>query len=171
MPKAKLQKREKVMVAGGAVIAALIVGAFLAEGPLDSYRDARTQVNQARQNYRSAELMREDALAAERQRKALEQILRGSQGDLWSHIGGVLKDAGLIERGAKLDSRQRVGRSINLPGVHVALKGVSTQELVDFLHRVYDGGHVVVLNEMRFLKPATNGKGLDCDMTFMAPKP
>jgi hypothetical protein len=171
VPKVNLQKREKVMVMGGAVIAVLILGAFLVEGPVDDYRDVRNLVKQARQNHRSAEMMREDALAIEQQRKALVEMLSGSQGNLYSHIFDVLKNAGLLERGAKLDSRQRVGRSINLPGVHVALKGVSTKELVDFLHGVYGGGHVVVLNELRFVKPASDGRGLDCDMTFMAPKP
>jgi len=170
VPKVNLQKREKVMVVGGAVVAALILASFLAGGPLNAYRDSRNLVKQARQNHKSAVMMREDALAVERQRKALEQILRRNQGDLWSHIWRVLDEAGLIERDAKLEDRPRVGRSINLPGVHVVLKGVSTEELVDFLHRAHGGGHIMVLNEMRFLKPASDGKGLDCDMTFMGPK-
>ena len=55
--------------------------------------------------------------------------------------------------------------------VKVDLQGINLDELVTFLHRLDDRGGAVALYQMRELAPSVGGKGLDLDLTLVAPRP
>jgi hypothetical protein len=78
-----------------------------------------------------------------------------------------LTRAGLADR-MRLEKRGAASQSVEV--VNVSLQGVGLAELTDFLHAAYGGGRPVALQQLDFLRPARDGKGLDCSMTLMSPR-
>lgn len=75
-----------------------------------------------------------------------------------------------LEGRARLEIKGKLSSGRSLDGIKVELKGVNMEELTNFLHRLYDNNNLITLQGLRYLRPAHDGKGLDCEMTFITPR-
>jgi len=168
MPKLNLQKRERLMVAVGVVAVIAILLYLFVPSYLEKYDQARARLETARQNLTEAKDMRNQVLALRSGEQAVREMAarRASSFDLMAVISTKLRQTDLIER-AEMQS----GRGL-IPGatsVTVNLNGVTLEELVDLLYLIYSSDSLVVLYNMRTLRPAQDGLGLDCTVTFVSP--
>jgi hypothetical protein len=53
--------------------------------------------------------------------------------------------------------------------LQLKLNGISLQELIDFLHKIYTSKNLVVVYRVESLKPTPDNKGLDYNVVFMSP--
>ena len=176
MAKLAMQKREKIVLAVGAVVVVVIVGQWLfsASGPLNAYGRSVQQVTAARQRLLEAQLMRDEALARRQSTQALEQKLRNrSAFGLYTHVDNALRAQDLKSgEGARatLETQNTAVRSGAFEAVKLQLDGVSMDELLGLLVRIYSGDNLVVLDRLDELRPADDGQGLSCSMVLMAPR-
>jgi hypothetical protein len=169
----KLQKREKTVLAIGAVavVAILVYAAvFSSKGPGAEYRKSVEQVAEAR---RRIEGLRKTHADVQESRKGYEQIeqrikARGNF-DLYGFLTKTLNEAGLKERFTLGDQPTAVASS-DLAAVKLSMSGVSIKELTDLLHKIYADKNLVVLNSLEELRPEADEKGLYCRMVFVTPK-
>ncbi len=171
MAKLNLENREQRVVAVGAIAAVLIVGWMLARGPLDTYRQSKEDLRTAAENLETTRLLHGEILKARNNEELIrKQIARRGNLDLSSFVSTIVREKGLYERNAEVKAFQRVFKSDKLVAVQVELKGVSAEELLDVLHRIYSSENLVVLHKLDWIKLALNQQGLDCNMVFFSPK-
>ena len=169
MAGSKLKPREKVVVAVGTVVLLLIGITPLAQRGWSAYERSEALVEESRDRF---QLAQEWQIAIEEERagqKAIRDQLRRRppRFDLYSFTNLALREEKLQER-ATLNTE-----SLNNPaldGVLVELRGISMKQLVDFLHRLYDSGNLIVVQKVDHLRPANDGNGLDLRMTLMSPR-
>lgn len=159
-----------VLVLGAIGVA--VIGAYgISQGPYQAYKKSIEQVAQARERLNLAKILQ---ATVERDRKKQEavqaRIAKAGQFNLFTEVDKAVKD---LKLGARCSMRSNRGSST--PGqesssVEITLNGVSNQELVDLLHRVYDTGRFVYLSQMLYLRPSQDAKSLDCRLTFVAPQ-
>jgi hypothetical protein len=65
---------------------------------------------------------------------------------------------------------KRGAASQTLEVVSVSMTGVGLQELIDFLHAAYSADRPIAVQQLEYLRPARDAKGLDCSMTLMSPR-
>lgn len=177
MAKFTMQKREKIVVAVGAAVVAIIVFQWLFSdrGPLSAYHQSVRQVEAARRRLLDAQLMRDEALARRQSSQALEAVLK-HRGNfrLYSHVDQALQaqklKGGAGGARATLETQNTAVRSGAFEAVKLTLEGVSMDELLELLVRIYSGNNLVVLDRLDELRPADNGRGLTCSMVLMAPR-
>ena len=171
MANLKLQEREKRMLVGGAIAAVVIVGYLVGEGPLRVYGESEQKLEQARDRLKQARAIHNSVVRKREEDAVLQQSMAGKPGfDLLTFVNGVVREGGLSTR-ANIDNNNRaVTGSSGLASVRVGLRGVSLAELVDFLHKIYGSGNLVVLHNLDQLVPAADKQGLDCEMVFVAPR-
>lgn len=177
MAKFTMQKREKIVVVVGAAVVAIIISQWLFsdQGPLSAYRKSVRQVEAARRRLQEAQLIRDEALARRQSSQALEAVSR-QRGNfrLYSHVDQALQAQNLKggEGGtrATLETQNTAVRSGSFEAVKLRLEGVSMDELIELLVRIYSGGNLVVLDRLDELRPADDGRGLACSMVLMAPR-
>ncbi len=172
MPNVKLQPRERIVVFGGAIALLAIVFYWGFQGPYETYKNSAAQVKAARVRLQQAELWQAEVNAARDKEAQLLRIMQTqtSNFDLWTHIDRAVKDSNLTGRAEVNSNRTGAVPGSNMSAVDLTLKGVSTSELVDLLHRIYENQPFVVLARLDQLRPAASGQGLDCRMQFVAPK-
>jgi len=171
MANLKLQDREKRMLIGGAIAAVVIVVYLVGEGPLQVYGESEQKLKQARDRLKQATAIH-DSVVRKRQEEAVLQasLAAKTEVDLLTFVNDIVREGGLATR-ANIDNNNRaVTGSSGLASVRVGLRGVSLTELVDFLHKIYASGNLVVLHNLDQLVPAADKKGLDCEMVFVAPR-
>ncbi len=167
----KLQRKERMAIAAGVMILiALVVTPLMRDL---SRRHARSEVL-----LREAAGRLEDTLAL-RQRIELEREghnvvakrvqSRGPRFNLYTFADTCLREYKLEGR-ARLEIKGKLSSGRSLDGVEVELKGINMEELTNFLHRLYDNDNLITLQGLRYLRPARDGKGLDCEMTFITPR-
>ena len=171
MAKAKLQPRERMVLLIGA-IGVVVIGAYgISQGPYQTYVQSKEQVQQARERLKVARIVQ---ASVERDRKKqaaiLEKLQKAGKFNLWTEVDTAVKDLKLGTRCAMRSNRGSSRSGTESTSIDVTLSGVSSKELVDLLHRVYDTGYIVLLSQMRYLKPSLDKKSLDCQMTFEAPQ-
>lgn len=172
MANLKLQERERRMLIGGGIAAAVIVLYLLGEGPLQAYRESEQKVEQARDRLKQAQAIHDSVVRNREEQAILREKLVSKPGfDLLNFVNDVVNEGGLSARASIDNSGRAVTGSSDLASVRVGLKGVSLEELVDFLHRVYSSDNLIVLHNLDQLVPAGDKKGLDCEMVFVAPRP
>jgi hypothetical protein len=176
MAKFTMQKREKVVLAVGAVVVVIIIGQWLVSdrGPLKTYKQSVTQIQAARRRLVEARSIRDVSLARRQSSEALEQKLRarGAFG-LYTHVDRALQAQNLKSgEGARatLETQNTAVRSGAFEAVKLRLDGVSMEELLGLLVRIYSGDNLVVLDRLDELRPADDGRGLTCTMVLMAPR-
>ncbi len=170
MATTKLQPRERmVLYAGGFAVAAMAIW-WLIDGPYQKYVDSGTQLAAARERLLDAQIKQAEVRKTDERRKQILSSLGQGNFDLWSQVDKAAKDLKLGTRCTIKTGRGMTARGDKSSSVEVTLTGVSNQELVDLLHRVYDTGSVLVLSQMNHLKPSADKKGLDCRMTLVAPR-
>lgn len=167
----KLQDRERRMVIGGGLAALAIVLYLVGEGPLQAYSESADKLQQARDRLVQAEKLHNSVIRKREEQEVLRQKLASKPGfDLLQFVAGKVREGGLATRANIDNSGRAVTGSAELAAVRVGLRGVSLEELVDFLHKIYASGNLVVLHNLDQLEPAADKKGLDCEMTFVAPR-
>jgi hypothetical protein len=177
MPKVTMQKREKMVVVVGAAVVAIIIGQWLFSdrGPLSAYRQSVRQVEAARRRLLEAQLIRDEALDRQQSSQALDAVLneRGAF-RLYSHIDQALQaqnlKGGAEGSRATLETQNTAVRSASFEAVKLQLEGVSMDELIELLVRIYSGNNLVVLDRLDELRPTDSGQGLRCSMVFVAPR-
>ncbi len=171
MSKPKLQKREKAVLAIGAALLVIALGYHLGQKPLAEYEQSQLEVQRARTRLEEARLWREEVTIERAGQEELQRRIkaRGRRFDLLTYVQGALDAAKLQDR-SSLDSRRSVIAPRDLAQVELALRGVSLEELVGLLHRIYAGENLVVLYKLTHIRPERDGKGLICKITFLAPR-
>lgn len=172
MPNLKLQPRERIVVFGGAIALVAIVFYWGFQGPYETYKNSGAQVKAARLRLQQAELWQAEVDAARDKEAQLLELMKSQAKnfDLWTHIDRAVKDVNLTGRAQVDSNRTGAVPGSNMSAVDLTLKGVSTSELVDLLHKIYENQPFVVLSRLDQLRPVANGQGLDCRMQFVAPK-
>lgn len=173
MPKMALQKREQVMLVVGSLIVALSLAYVLGRGPIERYRNTNLAVVAARDNLEQARARAQAVIEARAREAALEEKMRASPGgtDLYSLINSTISRQGLTDKHFSLKTTPRAAmRNAEMAAVTVTLNGVNMENIVNVLHGVYSGGGIVALHSLTHLRPAINSEGLDCELTFLAPR-
>ncbi len=172
MSKLNLQKREKIVLGCGAGAVVLLAAYLLMQRPINEYKRSVEALTRARQCQALAEGWREEVRSARGGQEELAQRIRarGPRFDLWTHIGSALRAAQLQDRG-DFESKRSVLSSGALAEVELTLRGVTMEELVDLLHRIYAGDNLVVLYKLTHIRAENDGKGLSCQMTWISPRP
>lgn len=168
----KLQRREKVFLGIGG-IALLLIGLFLlGQGPMEKYRRSATMLSAAKTRLQEAQLWNAEIETARQQVNAVKQQIAQQGGfDLWTHIDGVVKALSLGSRADISSKRGAASPTENkVAAVELQLKGVNRQELVEVLHKISANDYLIILDKVDYIRPAKDGKGLDCRITFLSPK-
>jgi len=164
-----LEKRERwaLFVCGVVVLATVLY--LVVEGPLEKYTISKGQLIAARQNLARARAMHGEIQEARQDREAVQKVIgaRGSGYNLLTAVSRAVQIAQLTDR-AVLDSLPR--ELVDASAVKITLRGVSMQELVDLFHDVHSKDSLVVLHRVSHLRPALDGKGLDCEVILITPR-
>ena len=171
----KMNKRERIMVSLGVACVVLVVVYHISQGPLQAYRQVLADYDDAQYALAQARVWKADIVSARGAQEALDRHLaaRGRQFDLFTFFNATLAESGLLER-ANISNVRAAGvggvPAGDFVGVQLRLDGVSMEELIDFLHRVYASDNVILLSELSHLRPASDARGLDSQMTFFSPQ-
>ena len=167
----KLQRKERLAIA---VVVTILVA--LAVAPLA--RDLSRRHARSEALLREATSRLEDTLAL----RQLIELERAGHNVVATHVQSrdprfnlyTFADACLraykLEGRARLEIKGKLSSGRSLDGIEIELKGVNMEELTNFLHRLYDNNNLITLQGLRYLRPARDGKGLDCEMTFITPR-
>ena len=165
-----LGRRERIVIGVGVGVLLLIGLIPILRGLNKKYDVSRSQLVQATNRLENARELRA-VIDAERsgQNAIIEQIKkRPGNFDLYSFTSRCLRELELENRYNLENQRMPSGGA--LEGVQLTLTGVSMEEVVDLLHKVYSSNNLIVLQRLQYLRPARDGKGLECLLTFMTPK-
>ncbi len=169
MAKTSARPQSRLLIIA-AVGAALLVVGIVGPDMWRKYANTGKALRDARANL-SAVIKARDAYLAEK--NAEETVLKqaraaASTGDLWVTVNRAIEEVNLRER-AKLNTVAERG-STTSARVQLDLTGVSLQELVDLLYKIYKGNSMAVVEQLTTLAASKDGKGLDCRMVLLAPK-
>lgn len=170
------EKRDQLAVMCSIVAVALVVFMllFIPTGPLRKFRGSQTEVDDLRQQRQLLRMSVEAERARLRSQEALRERLanRDPGFDLWSFLNTVLAETGLRDQ-ANLDRVEPRTRDKNMAQyatmVELSLPGVTLEQLVKLLHRIYNSNNLVVLYKLDYLRPTSGNKGLECSATFLSP--
>lgn len=168
----KLQQREKVFLAGGGIALVFIAVFLFGQGPMEKYRRSATMLGAAKTRLQEAQLWNAEIETARSQVEAVkQQIVQQGGFDLWTHIDGVVKARSLGTR-ADINSKRGAASPTEskVTAVELQLKGINREELVEVLYQIYANDYLIILDKVDYIRPAKDGKGLDCRITFVSPK-
>lgn len=170
MAKIQLKRRERIVIIGGVLLLAMVALMPMYNDFSRRYKNSKNQVHQAVLRLEHVRELR-GALELERSgHQALVDRIKRRSGsfDLYSYTNRSLRDLKLQDRASLEDRKMLSGGS--LFGVQLNLRGVSMDEFVNLLHRLYSSNNLIVVQRLNHLRPARDGKGLDCQITFIAPR-
>lgn len=171
----KQQDRFSFILTATAVALVVFMIVFIPINPLRKYKRSVANLNNTRQDFESAVMLRDGHLERLRNQEILMKRINERQPnfDLYSFVNSVLAEEALRERAnlrkiaAKLDKSGEVSQQVTM--VELGLTGVSLKDLANVLHKVYSSNNLIVVYRM-VLRPDNNEKGLGCDITFLAPR-
>lgn len=169
----QLNQRERlgVILAAGALLLVAFLLVYIPMGPRRNYIASRDAVLSAQRELATAKLMKLDAEARRQSQEILVSKLkaRAPGFDLLTFVDGVITETGLRNnnRNPEIENFRLRSADDRQPMVTVRLNNVSLRELVDFLHRIYASDNVVALYKLDDLSPASNGQGLNCNLTLV----
>ncbi len=173
MPKLKLQPREFRVIVGGIAALALIAGYQLSRGPMQAYRDTIGEVREAEERLAQTRLWHSAMLNAQETEARLEEIMAQRGPDyrsLQAYVEQTLRAHGMVGR-AELQTRPNVvPDSDEIEAIALGLRGVSMQELVNFLHDLHANNPLLALDSLDYLRPARDDRGLDLSMVLLSPR-
>lgn len=142
---------------------------WVPSGPRAQYMQAREQLEASQMNVDLAMLDKIDAeTRIEQQRPIADRLnTRPANFNFITFLQRTLSDVKLQERSSLNQVRRSNQDSEMIELVEVRLNSVSLQELVEFLHRVYDANNLIALHQLSYLRPAANTQGLECMLTFI----
>ena len=167
----RFSKRERTVITIGIVLLVIAAVTPFVRGFFRDYNRSESLVREARERLEFSQQLR-STLEAERsgQRAIDEQVKqRAPRFDLYSFTSAKLSEL-------KLDNRYNLesirGRDVGdqLDGVQLRLNGVSMKEFVDLLYALDASKNLIIVRQLNELRPARDGNGLDCLVTFVSPK-
>jgi len=165
-----LDIREKIALALGllATVLVMALAIYVPLGPRKGYIESQKELASLKQELEMQLLFRLDEEERLQKQKALMEILEKRRPDfsLFTHVDNLLTATDLRGR-AQLEQYRPRNASPKQPMVQLRLKGVSTQEIVDFLHKIYADNNLIAVYKLDYLRAAANEQGLDCDITFV----
>ncbi len=166
----QLQPRERMFIFGG-IAAAILIGVWWgAQRPLDAYRKSALTREATRLRLQQAQLWHDEIKLAQDKVDQIKQSISNRGFDLWTHIDSVVKILALGQRADIRSVKGVASPTDKVSAVQMQLTGVSLQELVDLLYKIYSSDYIIILDRVDQIKPSQNGHGLDCRMVFLAPK-
>lgn len=175
-PKQTPRERLRSMGATVSVILVLFMMAYIPTGPLKKYRISRAELEQVHADLATATMNKQAEIARLHSQEKITARLeeRKKNFDLWSFLNTVLTETKLKDRGANLENYKPRSEHKNavesVTMVQLRLTSVTMGELIDLLHKVYAANNLVVLYRLEYLRPASDGKGLECNAVFLTPK-
>jgi len=165
-----LDLREKLALALGiiATMIALALAIYVPLGPRKGYINSQKELDSLKQEYQLQIMAKMDQDERLQKQQALMEILkkRPAEFSLFTHVDNLLTATNLRSR-AQLEQYKPRNASPKQPMVQLRLQGVSSQELIDFLHKIYADNNLIAAYKMDFMRPAANEQGFDCDITFV----
>lgn len=151
------------------ICGALLV--FIPMMPQKKFRQSEDKIADLKQQLKMTLMMKtEEEDRARRQEKLIEQLnARPPTFDLISFLNTQLRNANLAGRFTLENYRTRQS-SPKQPMAQLKLNGVSLDELVSVLHKLYASNNLVVMYKLERLHPANNKKGLDCEFILATVK-
>jgi len=163
-------KRSQVGLILGILAITLVVmlALFIPAGPRRASMKSQTVLEDARTELQTQEVARRDEADRLARQKQLMEILakRPASFDLFAHVDGLLNKQGLRDR-AQLEQFKPHNGTAGEPMVQLRLEGVAFDEIISLFHSLYSGGNLIAVYKMDSMRPATTGKGLDCDVTLV----
>jgi hypothetical protein len=168
--KQNLDKRDQVGLILGilAVTLVLMLALYIPAGPRRACLRSQTALEEARTDLQTQQMNKlDEADRLSRQKQLMELLAKRAAGfEMFAYIDGLLNTQGLRDR-AQLDQFKPRNGSPREPMVQLRLEGVSFDEIIGLFHGIYSSGNLVAVYKMESMRPATSGKGLDCDVTLM----
>lgn len=165
-----LDLREKLALALGiiATMIALALAIYVPLGPRKGYINSQKELDSLKQEYQLQIMAKMDQDERLQKQQALMEILkkRPAEFSLFTHVDNLLTATNLRSR-AQLEQYKPRNASPKQPMVQLRLQAVSSQELIDFLHKIYADNNLIAAYKMDFMRPAANEQGFDCDITFV----
>jgi hypothetical protein len=160
--------RERAMILVAVAVFFSILTVPFARGLARDYRDSRANLAEARDRLRSAGQLRQVVVEEREARKLIaERIGADQRFNLYEFVQSSLTGAGLADR-MRLEKRGAASQSMEV--VSVSISNVGLEELVAFLHSAYSASRPVAMQQLDYLRPSRDGKGLDCSLTLMSPR-
>lgn len=171
MARRKLQRRERIGIAMAVAVVAFAGVVPLVRNASEKHARAAAQVEQARQRLEQVRSLRAGVEGERARHRLIEEriVRRPPQFDLYSFTDTCLRDLNLKSR-AKLSSKGGPYGAKNQDEIEMTLEGISREELVTLLHRIYASDNLIALQRLNHLRNARDGKGLECQMTLISPK-
>ncbi|MBI2433953.1 MAG: hypothetical protein HYV26_13885 [Candidatus Hydrogenedentes bacterium] len=169
----KLEKRDTVAIICASLVLLLVLfmAFYLPVGPMKKYRQAQNELNNTRNELHNLQQLKQEELTRLQSQDELRQRLstRPKSFDLIPFVDQVLRETALNQRAELSSSRSRANTS-RQPMAELELKGVSLEELVTFLHRIYDSNNLVAIYQVDHIRPAQDNKGLDLSLKLVTLK-
>ncbi len=170
----QLQNRDRswLAVAGLALFVVALLAYWVPAGPRKAYLESVIQLSGAKDELETTQLLKlEEELRIQSQQSIRDQLRARPTGfNFFAEVDRTLTDAKLKER-AELNKSRVSKEDSPQEMIELRLSGVSIEELVDFLHKVYEKNSIIAVYQMNYLRPASDGRGLECDMTLATIKP
>jgi hypothetical protein len=166
----RLAKRERILILAALATFVLIIIVPVGNMLARAYGESQAEVAAARDRLHQAEMVRQAILDDRAAQQAFRQILRtqGGPRDLLSYVNTCVVDLELQDR-VNLRNMPRQNQP-NADIVHVSVRNVNLNQLVDLLHRIHAGNRLVALESLRRLGPSRDGKGLECELELKTPR-
>ncbi|MBI1320886.1 MAG: hypothetical protein GC168_18325 [Candidatus Hydrogenedens sp.] len=150
-----------------------ILAWWVPAGPRANYLSARAELDDAQSGLQMAQLDKMDAeTRVEQQRPIAERLrTRPSNFSFITFLQRTLNEVKLQERSSLNQVRRSSQESDLVELVEVKLNNISLEELVNFLHTVYDANNLIALYQLSYLRPTADAQGLECMLTFVTLRP
>lgn len=129
------------------------------------------QVAQVRERLESTQVWRAAIIGEREGQKVIQAKLGARAGsfDLYTATNNWITQTKLTGR-ADLQSKSLGGREAAFDGIQITLKNINMKEILDLLHAMYSSENLITMRAMPYLRPARDGKGLECAIVMIAPK-
>lgn len=130
-----------------------------------------TKLNEAHARLNEVTIYKSAILEEREGQKAIQSKLktRPRSFDLYSSTNQWIKKAKIADR-ADLQSKGLNSREAAFQSVQITLNHVNMNEILNLLHEIYASKSLITMQRMAYLRPARDGKGLECAIVMTAPK-
>jgi hypothetical protein len=170
----QLENRDRSWLAacGLAVFVVLLAAYWVPTGPRRGYENSVAALESAKEEYEMTQLLEvEENLRIQSQQSIREQLqVRPASFNFFTEVDRTVTEAKLKDR-AQLNRVRAAKEETPQDLVELRLTGVSLEEVVDFLHRVYEKNNLIAVHQMNYLRPQSDEQGLECSITLATIKP
>ena len=165
-----LDRREQFGLVFGLLGLALVIlmALYIPSGPLRRYRQSEANLDALRQSLSGLQLAVSEQEAVLKSQESFMQRLqtRPSSFEFYSFMNALLQQSGFTDRYTLNNAHQQRRASPKQPMLDLELTGITLEELVNFLHKIYASENLIVVQRVTNLQPGDDGRGLDCEMTL-----